>query len=100
MELANPVYPLRAVIRCKAKQQLMTNLDGTGLNERLDEELFCEIAQTLFQSEECDPIYVPYATREAASAVEDGVALELAVIYQRIVQQRQCPVVQSLNALL
>ncbi|EKQ69130.1 hypothetical protein OsccyDRAFT_1744 [Leptolyngbyaceae cyanobacterium JSC-12] len=100
MELANLVYPLRAVIRCKAKQQLMTNLDGTGLEEQLDESLLREISQTLFQSERCDAIYEPYATREAATAVEDWAALEIAAIYQRIIQQRQSPTVQSLNALL
>ncbi|MDX2229192.1 MAG: hypothetical protein NW220_06125 [Leptolyngbyaceae cyanobacterium bins.349] len=101
MELANhSIYPMRAVIRCKAKQQLMTNVDGSALEARLDEGLFQELATTLLQSGRCDVVYQPYATREAASAVEDEVALELAASYQRIIQQRQSPVVQELNALL
>jgi hypothetical protein len=100
MEFANPVYPMRAVIRCKAKQQLMTNIDGTSLEERLDEALLNELATTLFQSEHCDAIYEPYTTRQAATAVEDEVALELAAAYQRIMQQRNSPIVQTLNALL
>jgi hypothetical protein len=100
MERVNLIYPLRAVIRCKAKQQLMTNVDGAALAECLDENLFQELAITLFQSEGCQAIYQPYASREVASAVEDGIALELAAIYQRIMQQRQNPLVQDLNALL
>ncbi len=100
MELANPIYPIRAVIRCKAKQQLMTNIDGTSLAERFDEVLFSEIANTIFHSPDNDALYEPYATRAAASAVEDEFALDLAATYQRIIQQRKSPLVQNLNALL
>ncbi|MDX2239135.1 MAG: hypothetical protein NW224_00450 [Leptolyngbyaceae cyanobacterium bins.302] len=101
MELADhSIYPMRAVIRCKAKQQLMTNIDGSSLEERLDEILFAEIATTLFQSPQWDAIYEPYATCAAASAVENEAALALAATYQRIIQQRNSPIVQNLNALL
>lgn len=100
MEFANPIYPIRAVIRCKAKQQLMTNIDGSSLEERLDDALLNELATTLFQSERCNAVYEPYPTRDAASAVESEVALELAATYQRIMEQRNSPIVQTLNALL
>lgn len=100
MELANLIYPIRAVIRCKAKQQLMTNIDGTSLEEHVDEALFSEIANTLFHSPQSDALYEPCATRAAANAIEDDVALELAATYQRIIQQRKSPIVQNLNALL
>jgi len=90
---------MRAVIRCKAKQQLMRQMDETSL-ATIDEALFKEIAATLFRSGHCQAIYQPHTTKAAAMAVEDEIAQELATTYQSIVQQRQSLVVQSLNALL
>lgn len=90
---------MRAVIRAKAKQQLITQAQEP-LFIAIDECLFRELAATLFQAGHCQAIYQPCATKADATTVEDEVALELATIYQNITQQQQDPLVQSLNALL
>lgn len=100
MELVNPIYPMRAIIRCKAKQRLMTNLDGSGAAAPFDEALFRELAVTLFGASQWDCLYEPCQTQADAAAIEDLASLELAASYRRIVQQQQHPLIQQLNALL
>jgi hypothetical protein len=118
MELANPIYPMRSVIRCKAKQQLMLDTDVMvnqdsslrkngaspsefwGGDEFLDVKLFNELAITLFRSERCEVLYQPCHSQAEACLIEDWIAMELATTYRRIIQQRQSPVVQALNVLL
>lgn len=100
MELANPIYPMRAAIRCKAKQQLLCDPETSDLMISLNEALFQEIATTLFQSEPCQAVYQPCASRQEATNIEDWVATELAITYKRIAQKQQDPLVQRLNALL
>jgi hypothetical protein len=100
MELANPLYPMRAVIRCKAQQQLVLDLNPSGDVAVLDEQLLNEIAATFFQSEQGQTLYTPFHSREAVNAAEDEIATGIVTIYQQIMAQRQSLVVQSLNALL
>lgn len=100
MELANPLYPMRAVIRCKAKQQLLLALSEAGDAAALDESLLNDIAATFFQSEQGQAIYTPFHSREAVNVTEDEIATEIVTIYQQIMAHRQSPVVQHLNALL
>lgn len=101
MELANPLYPMRAVVRCKAQQQLLMVISEAGdAIAGLDEILLNDIATTIFQSEQGQALYTPYRTRDAVNAAEDDLAAEIAMTYQQIMVQRQNPVVQDLNALL
>lgn len=100
MELANSVYPMRAAIRSKAKQQLLVEADNCKVLIPIDEELFKELATTLLQLS-CTPmVYQPCRSKQEAVAIEDRVATELAASYRRIAQQQQDPLVQRLNALL
>ncbi len=100
MELAQPQLPKRAVIRCKAKQRLMTDIHGQWTSEYLDEELFNDLSNTLFQSPQYQKLRQPYASKAERCTVEDWAAMELAIAYRRITQQRQDLLIQSLNALL
>jgi hypothetical protein len=100
MELAQPTLPKRAVIRCKAKQRLMMEMDGQWHSEFLDEELFNDLSHTLFQSPQFEKLRQPYGSKSERCAVEDWAAMELAIAYRRITQQRQDERVQNLNALL
>lgn len=100
MALAHPLYPMRAVIRCQAQQQLLLALSQAQDATAVDESLFHEIAATLFQSELAQAIYTAYPDRAAVQAAEAEVAAEIVIIYQQIMAQRQSPVVQTLNALL
>lgn len=95
--------PMRAVVRCKAKQKLLqmqSDLDSPGPFEALDEALFQELAATLFQSEQYQTLYRICQSKREASAVEDQLAAELAKTYWTIAQQQQNALVRQLNALL
>lgn len=98
MELTSN-YPVRAFIRHKAKMQLVESM-GMDICPFLDDELLRELATTLLQSERGQVAFQPYSSREAASAVEDNLAAEIAETYQTIQQRQHDPIVQSLNALL
>ncbi len=100
MELAHPIYPMRAVIRCKARQQLLSGLNADGQPATFDEALFKELATTLFRSHQATDLYQPCFSTEAASAVEDRLAAELTTTYRWISQQQENPLVQRLNSLL
>jgi len=101
MELANPLYPMRAVIRCKARQSILLGVgDSNDASASLDEVLLNDLATTLFQSEQGQVLFTPYSSRAAVNAVEDELAEEIATTYQHIIEQRQNPVVQNLNTLL
>lgn len=65
-----------------------------------DEKLFEEIAKITFSPNRYPELYQSCGTSRAAVAVETQVADEIVATYKRIKQQQDCPVVQSLNALL
>jgi hypothetical protein len=98
MDIAHPSQPLRAVIRCKAKQQLISDPDNSWMP--LNESLLQELAMTLFQSKRYHAKAQSCRSKPAAAAVEDEVAAELAASYKRIQQQQQDPLIQQLNSLL
>ncbi|MFM7447871.1 MAG: hypothetical protein ACKO24_04655 [Leptolyngbyaceae cyanobacterium] len=98
MELANPTYPMRSVIRCQAKQQILST--GDSRMAFLDQTLFQELASTLFNSAYFQSLYRAYPSTQERCAVEDRLAVELAAIYHHVTQRRQQPLVQQLNALL
>lgn len=102
MEAAKHV-PMRAIVRCKAKQQLMrmqSDLDLSEVMATLDETLFQEIATTLLQSDTYQTLYRVCRSKQEAIAVEDQLATELAKTYRNIVLQQHNPLVQCLNQLL
>lgn len=89
--------PMRAVVKCKAKMQLLTDPIPGEVVESLDESLFNEVAATFFGSRQFQAIGLSVADKEAAG---DRLALELASTYRQIKQQQQDPMVQQLNDLL
>lgn len=95
--------PIRAIVRCKAKQKLMqmqSDLDIVEVLATLDEALFQEIATTLLQSEPYQLLYRNCRSKQEAAAIEDRLATELATTYRTIVLQQHNPLVQRLNELL
>ncbi|WP_088890095.1 hypothetical protein [Leptolyngbya ohadii] len=100
MELAQPIQPMRAVIRCKAKQLLIADPELRETIACFDEALFQELAITLFRGESYQQLASSCRTKQIAAAIEDRVAIALAVSYKRIKQQQRDPVVQQLNQLL
>jgi hypothetical protein len=100
MELVNAVYPMRSIIRCKAKQQLLIEATQHPELMPLDEMLFSEVAKTLFRLNQYQVIYQLCRSKQAAAEIEDEIAAELAITYQQIVFQQHDPIVQQLNALL
>lgn len=99
MELAQPIYPMRAVIRCKAKQHLCSASSDILLMP-INEALLKELATTLFRASQTNDLSQPCYSTEDASEIEDRLATELAANYRRIIYQQQNPLVQQLNALL
>jgi hypothetical protein len=97
---ANRVYPIRKFIRHKAKMQILRPLEVGEDCPILDETLFQELVDTLFQSEQGRSIYTPCASREQAEQVEDYFAGELATAYLGIKQRQNDPLVRLLNTLL
>ena len=101
MEFAHYTHPLRAVVRCKAKQQLLhLQIENRETPEPLDEDLLKEITATFFQSQECQNLYQACHSEQAAVVIEDRIATELATIYRRLKRQEQDPMIQHLNSLL
>jgi len=101
MELANPIYPMRAVVRCKAKTHLL-RLTATRYEAflPLDEALFKDIATNLFKSDRGTDLYQGCRSKREAGAIEDRVAAELAETYVQIKLNQDNPMVQQLNSLL
>ncbi len=100
MELAQPIQPMRAVIRCKAKQLLIA---GSELRETIscfDATLFQELAITLFRAESYQKLANSCRSKQTAAAIENRLAMGLAIAYKRIKQQQRDPFVQQLNQLL
>ncbi|GAB4142197.1 MAG: hypothetical protein Fur0046_18550 [Cyanobacteria bacterium J069] len=72
---------------------------GTGCLT-FDESLLQDLSTTLFQSERGAPVFVAYPNRQAAEAIEDRFALELAETYRYIKQKQASKQIQRLNRLL
>lgn len=101
MELTHPLYPMRAVIRCQARQQALTANSQYGSEATgWDEALLNDVAATLFESEQGQQLLIPYWSQQAVNQAEAELATAIATTYQQIMEQRQSPVVQELNALL
>jgi hypothetical protein len=100
MELVNH-RPKRAVIRCKAKMQLLEAADDCSTwHEPIAEALLEELAATLFQSNRYQTLYQQCRSKLEANEVGDRLATELAESYRQIMKRRQDPVVQNFNILL
>lgn len=130
MDIDSRTYPSRAFIRFTAQNQLRADLTGQTftitvqragessymqqvapsnsvdlLSEDseavlLDEDLFEEVAKTLFHADRYPELYQSCGTPKAAKAVEAKVAAELVATYLQIKLKQQCPIVKRLNALL
>ena len=101
MESVNYIRPMRSVIRCKAKMQLLQAAsDPTAEPLCISDELLRELAATVFNSSRYQTLLQYCRSQSDADAIEDRVAAELAETYQYIRQRQQDPVVQRLNALL
>lgn len=101
MDLANSVYPMRAVIRCKVKIQLLQLAYAQGVvPEPVNESLLKDIAATWFRSDSYEALVQPCRSKREAAAVEDQIAREIAATYQTIVQQQESALIQRLNSLL
>jgi hypothetical protein len=126
MPLDPSTYPSRAFIRFTAQNQLLADITGspvdtfvnrgngetstqqvmpsegsnTPLETTLDEELFEEVAQIVFNSNRYPELYESCGSKRAAAAVEARVANEFVETYKQIKQRQNCAFVQRLNSLL
>ncbi len=101
MDLANSVSPMRSVIRCKVKIQLLQASYAQGVvPEPVNDSLLKEIAATWFRSDSYEALVLPCRSKREAAEIEDKVAGEIAAIYRTIVEQQENALVQRLNSLL
>jgi len=99
MEVVGKVYPKRVLIKYKAKEQLRL-VQGSELDELLDEELFSEIAATFFRSPQNQKFAYPCRSKAEANEVANIIAAKLAETYQQIKSRQKNQTVQFLNGLL
>lgn len=100
MELANYAHPLRSIIRCKARMQLLQEVDPAEAPLPVDEKLLKDLAAAVFNSSQYQTFYKTCRSQPEADEMEDKLAAELAQTYQEVLKQQQQPLVQRLNALL
>lgn len=100
MGSAGKSYPKRAFIKYKAKEILRSELDQSESYEQLDEELFFEIATTLFRAQRNQKFAQPCHSREEAIEIANRIAEELVEAYKQIKLQQRSSIIQRLNALL
>ncbi len=74
--------------------------DPAQQTEAIDEALFGEITKTLFNLNRNPELYQSCGTKRAAAAVEARIAEDIVDTYKQIKLKQECPIVQSLNALL
>lgn len=101
--MSNPVdgaYPMRTLVRHKAKAQLITNVEFQDNCPALDEALLRDLATTLFQSRQAQELYQQCSSRPEADEIENRFANELVATYQQIKQRQADPLIQRLQQLL
>jgi len=91
--------PMRAVVRCKAKQKMLAESDVTSFCMSIDESLLKELTNTLFCSDNYLNQYQHCRSQAEADAIADQMATELSLTYQQIKQQQNDSVIQKLNTL-
>ncbi len=101
--MSNPVggtYPMRTLVRHKAKAQLIIGVQFQANCPALDEDLLRDLATTLFRSQQGQELYQPYSSRHEADAIENRFANKLVATYQQIKQRQADPLIQRLQQLL
>ena len=100
MESFNCKRPHRAIVRCKAKMQLLEmGFSAFEESDPVDDALLKDLAAALFQSNQYHALNEQCQSKEANGA-EGTLVNELVKTYQQISKRRQEPIVQRLNALL
>ncbi len=100
MDTTSNTFPMRVFIKHKAKEQLKRDPEMSRFCCPLDEELFEELAKTLFQAEMNQVLYQQCHSSSEARAIEEQVAADLVETYLHIQLRQRDSLVQSLNALL
>ncbi|HBB31570.1 MAG TPA: hypothetical protein DDZ80_04310 [Cyanobacteria bacterium UBA8803] len=93
-------YPMRALIKHKAKAQLRAALASDRTEEPLDERLLEELAATLFHQEQNQAFAQPCISRAEADEIENRMAADLVQTYRDMKQRQKNPLVEQLNRLL
>jgi len=101
MELVNSHHPRRAILRCKAKMQLLQAADDNCFDwPEVTDALLNQLAATLFESTHYQALYQGCQSKQQAGLVDQQLVAELVSTYQHLLERQQDPVVQSLNARL
>lgn len=100
MESVDHKRPHRALLRCKAKMQLLQATDDCFEWTEFNDALLNELATTLFQANRYRALYEQCQTKQDLGNINNELINELVETYQQISARQQTPVVQRLNALL
>jgi len=100
MEFINYRRPHRAVLRCKAKMQLLQTFDDRSDWLEPDDTLLKQLATALFHSPYYQTLYQRCESPQAVSQADAVLIAELVHTYHQIAERKLSPVVQRLNALL
>ncbi len=100
MEPVNYRRPHRAIIRCKAKMQLLQTVNDCLDWFEENDILLKELAATLFYSDYYQALYERCQSQKDTNDADTALIEELVQTYLTISQHKLNPVVQRLNALL
>ena len=100
MESINYRRPHRALLRCKAKMQLLQTFDNRSDWLEPDDTLLKQLATALFHSSYYQTLYQHCDSPQAISQADAILIAELVHTYHQIAERKLSPVVQRLNALL
>lgn len=100
MEPVNHRRPHRAIIRCKAKMQLLQTVNDCSDWFEENDILLKELAATLFYSARYQALYERCESQTDTNNTDEILIKELVQTYHHVAQRQLNPVIQRLNALL
>jgi len=95
-----PSLPMRAIIRCKVKQQMLADVDVTEMCMPVDEPLLKDLTHALFSSSYYLQRFSNARSQDEIETISNEMATEVLMTYRQIVMNAADPTVQKLNNLL
>ncbi|HIK18077.1 MAG TPA: hypothetical protein IGS53_22705 [Leptolyngbyaceae cyanobacterium M33_DOE_097] len=95
-----PSLPMRAIIRCKVKQQMLADVDVTEMCMPVDEPLLKDLTNSLFGSSYYLQRFSNARSQDEIETISNEMATEVLMTYRQIMMNATDPMIQKLNDLL
>jgi hypothetical protein len=100
MDFVNYKRPHRAIVRSKAKLQLLQSAEVDFQWSETDDALLNDLATTLFQSDQYQTLYSQCQSKPDMHKINRQLITELVETYRQLSERKQDGIIQRLNALL